>query len=201
VALPAFKSLRELEEAVASCTRCPLHKVRRNPVPGEGPSDAPLMLVGEAPGAKEDEEGRPFVGRAGQLLNQLMAEVGLRREEAYITNIVKCRPPGNRDPTEEEKAACSPYLLAQISLIKPKVVVALGRHSASFLFQHFRLPWEGLVKQRGKPYKVDTLFHHFWLVATLHPAAALYRREVLPLIREDFRVVKALVEGRGPLPQ
>ena len=197
MAAVSFSSLQELSKAVEACTLCPLHKGRTNPVVGEGPENASAMLVGEAPGRREDETGRPFVGRAGQLLNQLLEEAGLKREEVYITNIVKCRPPNNRDPTEEEKAACSPYLLNQLDIIRPKVVVALGRHSAAFLFQHFSLPWEGITKQRGRPYKVDTLFHHFWLIATYHPASALYRPYLLPMLKEDWKTIGELIASSG----
>ncbi len=193
-----FSSLAELEEAVRNCRACSLRKYAKQPVPGEGSGENGLMVVGEAPGAKEDEMGRPFVGRAGKVLDMLMEKAGIRREESYITNIVKCRPPGNRDPTEEEKEACSPYLLAQIDLLRPKVVVPLGRHSASFLFHHFRLPWEGISRQRGRPYRVDSLFHHFWLFPTYHPAVALYRPQLLPIMEEDWKAIGELLrKARG----
>ena len=191
----SFSSLKELSRAVQGCTRCPLHKEKRNPVVGEGPEDAEVMLIGEAPGRKEDETGRPFVGPAGKLLDSLLEKAGLNRGDVYITNIVKCRPPGNRDPTEEEKRTCSPHLLSQISLINPKVVITLGRHSSEFLFSYFNLPWKGISRQHGKPVKVDTLFYHFILVPMYHPASALYRRNLLPEIEEDWKALRNLLRS------
>ncbi|HEW89812.1 MAG TPA: uracil-DNA glycosylase, partial [Candidatus Bathyarchaeota archaeon] len=119
---------------IKACTRCPLHATRKNPVPGEGSLDAELMLIGEAPGRWEDEKGRPFVGAAGKLLNKLLGVAGFRREEVYIANVLKCRPPGNRDPRPEEVSACTPFLDRQIEIIGPKVIATLGRHSTRYIF-------------------------------------------------------------------
>jgi len=122
--------LQEIAEQVRNCRKCDLWKTRKNAVPGEGNPHAEIMFVGEAPGENEDIEGKPFVGAAGKLLTKLITEVlGLKREDVFITNVVKCRPPQNRDPTEEEMTACSPYLRMQIDIIKPKLIVTLGRHS------------------------------------------------------------------------
>ena len=130
---PSLDSLDGLENAIATCTRCPLYATAKNPVPGEGNSSADLMLVGEAPGATEDETGRPFVGQAGQLLEKILGAIKLERNDVFICNVLKHRPPGNRNPRPEEVSACSPYLVRQIELIRPKVIVALGTFAAQTL--------------------------------------------------------------------
>ena len=192
------RAYAELVKKIAECRRCPLHRSRKNPVPGEGPLDAEVMFVGEAPGKNEDEQGRPFVGAAGSLLNKLLAEAGLRREEVYITNVVKCRPPGNRDPTDEEIEACLPYLLEQIRIIRPRVIVALGRHSARTLFRLAGLKWESMSKQHGRVYDAVIAGVPVKLVATYHPAAALYKPPLRETLFEDFRTVIArLVKEAG----
>jgi len=193
-------SYDELVAQIRSCTRCQLHRHRRNPVPGEGPLDARVMLVGEAPGRREDEQGQPFVGMAGKLLNTLLGLAGLRREEVYITNVVKCRPPGNRDPRPEEIAACNPYLRAQINIIRPKILVALGRISGKTLFEAAGLPWRGIRAERGKPRKARVYGVEATLLATYHPAAALYNPRIRPLLEEDFTLLGRLLreEGGGP---
>ena len=123
------QALDEIAAEVAACTLCPLHKQRTRAVPGEGHPDTEVVFVGEGPGYNEDREGRPFVGQAGGLLNELLKQIGWRREEVFITNVVKCRPPGNRDPEPSEIAACAPYLKRQLEVLDPAVVVTLGRHS------------------------------------------------------------------------
>jgi DNA polymerase len=130
---PSWRSLDDIAQAVRACTKCPLHAKRTNAVPGEGNPKARLMFVGEAPGADEDRLGRPFVGAAGKLLDKMIAAMGLAREEVFIANVLKCRPPGNRDPQEGEVTACLPYLRAQIGLIRPEIICALGKHSAHAL--------------------------------------------------------------------
>jgi len=183
-----------LIQQILTCTKCGLHKYRKNAVPGEGRVDAVLMFVGEAPGAHEDEEGRPFVGAAGKLLTQLIESIGLKRGDVYITNIVKCRPPGNRDPTDEEIEACSPYLVKQIMLIKPKVIVALGRHSARFLFTSAGLKWSSMTAMHGKVYNVEVFGVKARLIATYHPAAALYYPKLKPELERDFQTIRRVYE-------
>ncbi len=178
-------------EAIRRCTRCPLHRTRKNPVPGEGPLNARVMFVGEAPGRNEDEQGRPFVGAAGSLLNKLLEEAGLRRSEVYITNVVKCRPPGNRDPTDEEIEACLPYLVEQVKIIRPAVIVALGRHAGRTLFRLAGLRWESLAKHRGRVYDATIAGVRVRLTVTYHPAAALYKPPLREALLEDFKTVIA----------
>ena len=176
-----------LVEEISRCTKCPLHRSRRNPVPGEGSINANIMFIGEAPGEREDATGRPFVGAAGKFLDQLLASVGLRREEVYITNVVKCRPPGNRDPREEEVSACTPYLWRQIALIKPRLIVALGRHAARVLYLKAGLKWSNMSRMHGKVVEATINGYNVLLAVTYHPAAALYNPRLKNTIEEDFR--------------
>lgn len=158
-------TLERLRVAVAKCTKCPLSETRNHTVFGEGSYDADLMFVGEAPGGEEDRLGRPFVGRAGKLLDRMIEEAGLTREQVFICNVLKCRPPGNRDPRPEEKQTCEPYLLAQIDAMRPKVIVALGKHAAHSLTGETI----GINRMRGRFYD----YHGVKLMPTLHPAALL----------------------------
>ncbi|MBI3575258.1 MAG: uracil-DNA glycosylase [Gammaproteobacteria bacterium] len=154
-----------LQGAVRACTKCGLHKTRTQTVFGVGSPAASWMFIGEAPGADEDRQGEPFVGRAGQLLNAMLFAMGLKREEVYIANVLKCRPPGNRDPQPEEVAQCEPHLIRQIELIKPRLIVALGRHAAHSLLKT-EVP---LARLRGQRLS----YHGIPLIVTYHPAYLL----------------------------
>ena len=164
-AIDKLGSLGEIAEKVRKCTRCPLYATATNAVPGEGDPKADLVCVGEAPGAKEDETGRPFVGQAGQLLTKILAAIDLTREQVFICNVLKHRPPGNRNPLPEEVEACSPYLIRQLELIKPKVIVAFGTFAAQTLLQT-KTP---LGQLRGLVHR----YHGIPLIVTYHPAALL----------------------------
>jgi uracil-DNA glycosylase, family 4 len=146
-------SLEELNREIVNCTRCPLHRYRKNAVPGEGGMKLGILLVGEAPGASEDELGRPFVGAAGQLLTDALAKLGVTREDVYITNVVKCRPPNNRTPTQEEIHACLPYLLRQIALLKPRRIIALGLVSGRTLLSLIGKKIEKIGEVRGRCFR------------------------------------------------
>jgi uracil-DNA glycosylase family 4 len=178
--------LEKIHDAIIHCTRCPLHKSRKHAVPGAGPVDAQLMFVGEAPGAQEDEEGLPFVGRSGQLLTDLLSEVGIRRESVFITSVLKSRPPNNRTPTSTEITLCRPYLERQIEVISPQCIVLLGSVAISSLIG----PWK-MAEAHGK-FHVSADRRQYFM--TYHPAAALrfpkYRDEMLA----DFRKLKAGLE-------
>ena len=163
--LAHLDSIAEIARVVHDCTRCPLYREATNPVPGEGPAQASVMVIGEAPGANEDATGRPFVGPAGQLLTKILASVDLRREDVFICNVMKHRPPGNRNPTPDEVAACRPYLVRQIELIKPKVILALGNFAAQTLLGT-KL---SIGKLRGQLHR----YHGVPLIVTYHPAALL----------------------------
>jgi len=185
-----------LVSEILTCTRCPLHLSRTKAVPGEGPLNAEVMFVGEAPGRNEDLEGRPFVGAAGKLLDSLLASIGVERGSVYITNVVKCRPPNNREPEESEIWACNPYLRRQISLIKPKVIIALGRIAGRTLYEMAGLKWASIRGARGRV--VDAIIEgvRVKLTVTYHPAAALYNPGLREELEEDFRgVIASLVKG------
>ena len=174
------KQLRELHDTIRTCTLCPLHKTRTNAVPGEGPETARVMFVGEAPGAREDESGRPFVGRSGELLNEMMQEIGLSRDEVFITSILKSRPPKNRTPTKAEINTCRPYLEKQIAIINPKIVVLLGGVAISSLIG----PWK-LSEAHGKFYETEDRTYFM----TYHPAAALRFPKTKTAMKEDFQIL------------
>ena len=178
---------RILEEEILNCTKCKLHIYRRRVVPGEGNKNSVLVFIGEAPGEKEDEQGRPFVGPAGRLLTELIESTGYRREDFYITNIVKCRPPGNRDPEDDEINACLPYLVRQLELIKPRIVVCLGRHSARIIFKLAGLKWTNMSTQHGKIYSARLFDFSVKIIPTYHPAAALYNPQLKSSLEEDFK--------------
>ncbi len=170
-------ALADLAKEVSICKRCALAQGRTRAVPGEGPEDAAIMFIGEGPGFHEDQQGRPFVGAAGQFLDELLQSIGLKRDEVYITNVVKCRPPGNRDPLPEEIAACQSYLDRQIALIKPKVIVTLGRYSMARVF-----PNEKISAVHGKARKAGEIVY----VPMFHPAAALHQPALRKTVEEDF---------------
>jgi DNA polymerase len=185
---PAFKldTLQEIAKVVAECTRCPLYASAKNPVPGVGDPNADFMLVGEAPGANEDEQGEPFVGQAGQLLNKIIGAIGLSRDDVFIANVLKHRPPGNRNPLPEEITACSPYLVRQIELIRPKVIVALGTFAAQTLLDT-KLT---IGKLRGQVHR----YYGVPLVVTYHPAALLRNSSWKRPTWEDVQLARRILD-------
>jgi uracil-DNA glycosylase family 4 len=182
-----LSSLKTIAKAVEACTRCPLYKTANHGVPGEGDPKARLVCVGEAPGANEDETGRPFVGAAGGLLTKILAAVDLTREEVFITNVVKHRPPGNRNPAPGEIEACSPYLVRQLELIKPKVIVAFGTFAAQTLL-NTKTP---IGKLRGEVHR----YHGIPLVVTYHPAALLRNPSWKRPTWEDVKLARRILDS------
>jgi len=180
----AKETLDEIAAQVTACENCELHFSRKRSVPGEGPADAKIMFIGEGPGFNENEQGRPFVGQAGNFLNELLAAAGLQREEVFICNVVKCRPPGNRDPQPAELEACTKYLDRQIEAINPKVIVTLGRFSmAKFL------PLARISSIHGHASVVEGRM----IVPMFHPAAALHQPNLKPQVIEDFKKLPGLL--------
>ena len=175
----------DLVRRVRTCTLCSLSETRNNAVPGEGARDADIMFIGEGPGFYEDRDGVPFVGPAGKFLNELLSSIGLNREDVFITNMLKCRPPNNRDPLPGEIDSCRPYLDAQIEMIAPKVLVTLGRFSFGKFF-----PGQSIGRERGKPrpWKSLTVFPMY------HPAAALHNPRLRDVILADFAKLPALAD-------
>jgi DNA polymerase len=188
--------LVELYKEVRECTRCPLHETRTKAVFGSGNADADLMFVGEAPGAEEDRQGLPFVGRAGQLLNQMLEEIGLSREDVFIANVLKSRPPGNRDPLPLEIQACEPYLFEQVRLIEPRVVCTLGNFATKLLSGSPT----GITRVRGTPQVHELDGRTVFLLPLFHPAAALRTPAVKETLRADFATIPELLERPLPSP-
>lgn len=182
---------------ISSCSRCPLSRSRTRAVPGEGNLYSSVMLLGEAPGRSEDEEGRPFVGAAGRLLSRLIEEAGLRREDLFITNVVKCRPPNNREPRPEEILACSYFTDRIIALVNPRTIVALGNYAGYYLFElRGGTRWLGVTRMRGRVYRLPVVGSVRALIPTYHPAAALYNPQLYETLREDFGLLKRAVEAQ-----
>lgn len=183
--------LDKLYKDIVDCSKCTLCQGRTNLVFGVGNEKADVVFVGEAPGYYEDKEGEPFVGSAGQLLNKLLASIGFRREDIYIANILKCRPPGNRDPLPEEIEACKPLLFKQLEIIGPKIVVTLGSFAARTILGRT----VSMSKIHAQPVEAD----NYLIFPTYHPAAALYTRATMALLEEDFRALKELLDKK-PAP-
>ncbi|HHY88630.1 MAG TPA: uracil-DNA glycosylase [Chloroflexi bacterium] len=177
--------LAEIAREVSVCTRCKLHHSRKRAVPGEGPANAQIMFIGEGPGFYENEQGRPFVGQAGKFLDELLQRAGLKRSEVFITNVVKCRPPGNRDPELDELQACGAYLERQIAAINPLVIVTLGRFSMARYF-----PTARISAVHGRPGWVGGRL----VVPMFHPAAALHQPSLKEAVLQDFSRLPAALE-------
>jgi DNA polymerase len=188
-----YTSWDELENDIKNCTRCILYRYRKNAVPGEGSRSSKVMLIGEAPGATEDEMGRPFVGAAGRLLTLTLESMGIHREEVYITNVVKCRPPQNREPRDEEIESCSIYLESQILLLKPRIIVTLGNIAGKKVFSLASMTWSSVMKMRGKVYRYSLLGLDVYVVPTIHPAAALYNPSMRLILLNDLKQLKELL--------
>jgi DNA polymerase len=194
----AAEQLTELEvfaREVAGCTRCRLAEGRTQVVFGVGSPDADLMFVGEAPGFHEDKQGIPFVGQAGKLLDKLLAGIGLERSQVYICNVLKCRPPGNRDPVPDEKEACEPYLFRQVELIRPKVIATLGNHATKQLSGRET----GITRCHGQEQRLKVGSLDVLLFPLYHPAAALYTPAMLTVLEQDFARLPELL-GREAAP-
>lgn len=184
---PDQDSFEKIADEVVRCINCRLSKNRKNAVPGEGPESAKVMFVGEAPGEQEDTQGRPFVGAAGKLLTELLQSVGLRREDVYITNVVKCRPPNNRQPRTDEAQACRPYLDRQIALIRSLVICPMGNSAIRALLDSE----ESVTTIHGIPFEVEGVTYF----PMYHPAAALYTFSLRKVMEEDFKKLRALVDS------
>lgn len=177
-------SLSQIASEIAKCEKCKLYSTRKRTVPGEGPDNAKIMFIGEGPGYHENEQGRPFVGQAGKFLDELLASIKMKRADVFIANVVKCRPPQNRDPEPDELAACNDYLERQIALINPKAIVTLGRYSMGKFF-----PGAKVSSIHGQAKKVKGRL----VVAMFHPAAALHQPKYRSLIEEDFKKLPDII--------
>jgi DNA polymerase len=187
--------IQRIAEEIRNCRRCGLSETRINAVPGEGNADSSLVLIGEAPGYWEDRRGRPFVGAAGKVLDESLEKVGIRRPEIFITNVLKCRPPGNRDPRSEEVRACTPYLDSQLEIIRPKFIVTLGRHATSYIFSRIGLEFDSISKVHGRIYEARFEGWISHVMPTFHPAAALYNVNVREKLISDLQLLKRRMES------
>ena len=183
--MSAEETLAQIAKEVEVCQKCALYHSRKKSVPGEGPAQAEIMFIGEGPGFHENEQGRPFVGAAGQFLDELLAQAGLKRADVWIGNVVKCRPPGNRDPLPEELSACNTYLDGQIAALNPKIIITLGRFSMGKF-----LPGAKISAVHGQMRRVGDRF----VIAMFHPAAALHQASLKPAILQDFAQLPKLLE-------
>jgi DNA polymerase len=190
------RTLTDVAHEAATCTKCRLASTRTQVVFGVGNPNADLLFIGEAPGLHEDKQGEPFVGAAGQLLTRMLAEIGLTRDEVYIANILKCRPPGNRDPQDDEIEACTPWLVEQMSLIQPNVIVTLGNFATKFVLQ----TQTGITRMRGSVYP----WHGRKVIPTFHPAAVLRgggeKGRQFAELQEDFALIKRTLTEAEPPP-
>jgi DNA polymerase len=186
------ETLEQIAMEVNGCKKCDLHFSRKHGVPGEGPSNAEVMFIGEGPGFHENEKGRPFVGAAGRFFEELLDQIGMKREEVFIANVVKCRPPGNRDPHIKELTACEPYLERQIVAINPKVIVTLGRFSmAKFI------PNGKIGQSHGKAIQIKSRL----VIPMYHPAAALHQPSLRPVLEKDFALLPNLISSSDHVPE
>jgi DNA polymerase len=188
------EAVRTLNREIIACTRCRLSLTRISAVPGEGAVDSNLFFIGEAPGRNEDLTGRPFVGRAGAVLEDLLSSIGLERRSVFITSIIKCRPPENRIPRKDEIAACAGYLDRQIDLLSPEIIVPMGRLASEQVFSHFGIPCRPIGSIHGKVFHTVTPRGHIIIIPVYHPAAMTHNPLLKGALFEDFRIIGTLLK-------
>ena len=182
------KGMEKVKDEVLACKKCPLYKTKTYPVIGQGSHQAEIIFVGEAPGFNEDKTGRPFCGEAGKVLDELLDFIGFKREEIYICNILKCRPPGNRNPKKEEIEACASYLEKQIEIIEPKVICVLGNYSTAYILEKYGLKEkiQGISKIHSQVFSAN----NFKIIPLYHPAVATYNPNMKEILKKDFKVLE-----------
>ncbi len=188
-----METLEDIKREILSCKRCNLYKTKTNYVPGSGNPKARLVFVGEAPGREEDLQGEPFVGNAGKLLTEMLSTIGLKRGDVFICNVLKCRPPNNRDPLPEEVEACGQYLERQLEVIRPDVIVCLGRFAAGYIFNMFGLEFTSISRVRGQVFEAERWGKSVRIFPIYHPAAILYRPQLRKEYEEQFRKIGELL--------
>jgi len=182
-------NLTELNNVISNCRKCDLHKTRTNTVPGDGNENSDIFFIGEAPGRNEDIQGKPFVGRAGKILEELLGSINLSRNDIFIGNILKCRPPKNRNPYSGEIETCTPYLDRQIDIINPKVIVPLGNFATQYIFEKFNLSKEKISKVHGKKFEIETVSGKIIIFPVFHPAVVTYNKNKMALMKDDFQKI------------
>ncbi|MDG6218353.1 MAG: uracil-DNA glycosylase [Candidatus Thermoplasmatota archaeon] len=188
--------MEKLSKEITNCKQCELWKTRTHPVIGEGSLNAKLFFIGEAPGFNEDKQGRPFVGRAGKILDDLIESVGLKREEVYIANILKCRPPNNRNPFASEIQACSAFLKTQLQLIDPSIIIPMGSFATEYVFNTFNLPFTKISELHGKMYSTKTLYNTKTILPMYHPAVATYNPNNKTILLTDIKKVEPFIVSK-----
>ena len=184
------KEMEKINNSIKKCRKCNLYKTRKKPVFGYGSINADILFFGEAPGYNEDNLGLPFVGRAGKLLNELLESINLKREDVFIANIIKCRPPNNRNPLKSEISQCKDYLEKQIEIIKPKIIVPLGNFASSFVFKKYDLKIDKISKIHGKVFNTNKSFKNIKIIPLFHPAVAIYNSNKKSILVNDFKIIK-----------
>lgn len=189
-----MKEVELLNKEVRGCRKCPLGQKRTNAVPGDGSLKASIMFIGEAPGAEEDRQGLPFCGKSGKVLDELLAISGLRRKDVFITSILKCRPPNNRNPESREIKQCTPYLDRQIELIEPKIICCLGNFAAKYIMEKFNLTAkvQGITRIHGHIFITDASYGKIKIIPLFHPAVVTYDINKKPLLSKDFQKLKSI---------
>lgn len=188
-----IQNLKRIEEEAKNCKKCSLWKTRKNVVFGMGNPETKILFIGEAPGYNEDLKGIPFCGKAGEVLDLLFSSISMKREDIYITNIIKCRPLENRDPKEEEIEKCMEYLEKQIEIINPKIICCLGRHALNSIFKKYSVENKKNISAiHGKVFEKEDIFSTIKIVAFYHPAVAVYNPEKLKILKEDFKILKEI---------
>ncbi len=190
------QEMKNVADLVKNCKKCDLWKTRTKPVIGEGSEDANIIFIGEAPGYNEDRQGLPFVGKAGGILDQSLDSIGLQRQDVYIANILKCRPPKNRNPLKSEVDICTGYLNKQIELIQPEVIIPLGNFATSYIFEKFGLKYDKISNVHGRIFQVSTIFGNIKIIPMYHPAVATYNPNTKDILIEDFKSIQTTLEKR-----
>ncbi len=185
---------KKISNLVKNCKKCILHKTRNKTVVGEGCLDAKIMLIGEAPGYNEDIKGRPFVGKAGDILDELLDSIDLKRNDVFIANILKCRPPKNRNPLRSEINICKKYLDMQINTIQPKIIVSMGNFATSYIFKKFGLKIDKISNIHGRIYNVNNIYGVIKIIPLYHPAIATYNIKTKKILLEDFKLIKKALD-------
>ena len=181
--------MHDLTKQILNCRKCSLGYTRKNPIIGEGCLRAKTLMIGEAPGYHEDMEGKPFIGNAGKILDKLLKEVNLSREEIYITNVLKCHPPKNRNPLPEEINSCIGYLYAQIKIIRPEIIITLGKFASKELFSKVRIPFSKISDMHGKTFEIKSSFGMVKIAAVYHPSTVCYNPPMFDTLNNDFKKI------------
>lgn len=187
----------QLSDEIHQCKQCDLFKTRTNPVVGEGSLDADLFFIGEAPGFNEDKRGRPFVGRAGAILDELLRSIDLKRSDIFIANILKCRPPNNRNPTKKEINLCTHFLERQLEIVNPKIIIPMGSFSSAYIFSKYDLPFSKISEVHGKLFTKNTLYSNLRIIPMYHPAVATYNPNKISVLLEDINQVKQYIISKS----